>query len=118
MPWGSDMYARTVSDQVQFGPLLSYDQVVTQLVEMMPLPWNMWPEIEDAGMDAEYTAYWVEHPFPRLTDLGELLDGDGGGAVRERRVVPRREGGKDRQAWVVRGHSGLPLQVPATQGSR
>ncbi|GLJ23507.1 hypothetical protein SUGI_0445390 [Cryptomeria japonica] len=38
MPWGSGMYAQTVKDQAQFGPLLSYDQAVTQLVEMMPLP--------------------------------------------------------------------------------
>lgn len=92
----------------------------------MPLPWDMWPEIEDVGMDAEYTTYWVEHPFPRLTDPRELLDGDGGGngdddgddggrgrrrrrgAVGERRVVPQREGGEDRQAWVVRGRGGLP----------
>lgn len=64
------MYARTVRDQAQFGLLLSYDQAVTQLVEMMPLPWDMWPEIEDAGMDAKYTTYWAEHPFPRLTDPG------------------------------------------------
>lgn len=79
MPRGSGMYAHTVRDQAQFGLLLSYDQAVTQLVEMIPLPWDMWPEIEDTRMDAEYTAYWVEHPFPRLTDPGEALEGDGGG---------------------------------------
>lgn len=79
MPRGSGMYARTVRDQVQFGPLLSYDQAITQLVEMMPLPWDMWLKIEDVGMDFEYTAYWTEHPFPHLTDPRELLDGDGGG---------------------------------------
>lgn len=112
MPRGSGMYAHTVRDQAQFGPLLSYDQAVTQLAQMIPLPWDMWPEIEDADMDAEYIAYWAEHPFPRLTDPGELLDGDGGGdddddgggdggrgrrwqrgVVEERRVAPRREGG-------------------------
>lgn len=131
MPQGSGMYARIVRVQAQFGPLLSYDQTMTQLLEMMPLPWDMWPEIEDAGMDAEYIAYWAEHPFPRLMDLGELFEGDGGGddddgadggrgrrrrrgAVGERRVAPWREGGEERQAWVVRGHGGLPLQVPAT----
>lgn len=37
---------------MHLGPLLSYDQVVTQLVEMIPLPWDMWANIEDVGMDA------------------------------------------------------------------
>lgn len=49
------------------------------MVEMVPLPWDMWLEIKDAGMDAEYTAYWAEHPFLCLIDPGELIDGDGGG---------------------------------------
>lgn len=130
------MYARTVQDQVQFGPLLSYDQAVMQLTEMMPMPWDMWPEVDDAGMDAEYSAYWAEHPFPRLTDPAEPVDGEGGGedddgggdggrgrrrwrgVVGERRLAPRREGGQERAALVVRGRGGLPLQVPAAQGPR
>lgn len=136
MPRGSDMYARTVRDQAQFGSLMSYDQAVTQLVEMIPLPWDMWPEIEDVGMDAKYTAYWAEHPFPQLTDPGEAVEGDGGGddddgggdggrgrqrrrgVVGERRVAPRREVDEERPARVVRCHDGLPLQVPAAQGPR
>lgn len=108
------MYARIVRDQDQFGPLLSYDQAMTQMTEMLPLPWDMWPEVEDAGMDAEYAAYWAEHPFLRLTDPGELLEGEAGGdddddgggdggrgrrrrrgVVGERRVAPRREGGQE-----------------------
>lgn len=79
MPRGSGMYAQTVRDQAHFRPLLSYDQAVMQLVEMIPLPWDMWAEIDDAGMDSEYTAYCDEHPSPRLTDPGEQIDGDGRG---------------------------------------
>ncbi|XP_059070641.1 protein MAINTENANCE OF MERISTEMS-like [Cryptomeria japonica] len=58
MPRSLGMYARTVRDQAQFRPLLSYDQAVTQMTEMLPLPWDMWLEVEDAGMDTEYAAYW------------------------------------------------------------
>lgn len=65
------MYVRTVQDQAHFGPLLSYDQVMMQLVEIVPMPWDMWPEIEDGSIDAKYTTYWAEHPFPHLTDPGE-----------------------------------------------
>lgn len=36
-------------------------------------------DVEDARMDVEYIAYWAKHPFPQLTDLGESIDGDGGG---------------------------------------
>lgn len=79
MPQGFGMYARIVRDQAHFGPLLSYDQAVMQLVEMVPMPWDMWPEIEDAGMDVEYTTHLAEHPFPRLTNPREQIDGDGGG---------------------------------------
>lgn len=48
------------------------------MLEMVSMPWDIWVDVEDAGMDAEYTAYWVEHPFPWLTDPGEPLNGDGG----------------------------------------
>lgn len=57
MPRGSGMYARTMRDQVHLGPLLSYDHTVTHMVEMVPFPWDIWVDVEDAGMDAEYTAY-------------------------------------------------------------
>lgn len=78
MPQFLGMYARTVRDQVHLGPLLSYDQVVTQLLEMVPMPWDIWEDVEDVGMDAEYSGYWTEHPFPRLTDPREPIERDGG----------------------------------------
>lgn len=117
IPWGSRMYAQTVRDQVHLRPLLLYDQAMTQMLEMVPMPWDIWVDVEDAGMDARYTAYWVEHLFPRLTDPGEPIEEDGGGrgrrrrwgVVAERRVAQRRDGGEERQVHVVRGRGGLPL---------
>lgn len=42
------------------------------------MPWDIWADVEDAGMDVEYNAYWGEHAFPWLRDLGEPVEGDGG----------------------------------------
>lgn len=96
------------------------------------MPWDIWVDVEDIGMDVEYSAYWAEHPFPQVPDLGEPIEGDGGdgddsgdgrgkgrrqrwGAIAERRVAHRRDGGEERQVHVVRGKGGLSLQVPAAQ---
>lgn len=92
------MYAQTVRDQPHLGLLLFYDQAVAQLQEMVPIPWDILVDVEDVGMDVDYNTYWVDHPCPWLTDLGEPIEGDGGdgggrgrrwrrGAVAKRRVV-------------------------------
>ncbi|XP_059064144.1 disease resistance protein Roq1 [Cryptomeria japonica] len=87
---------------------------VTLLQEMVPMPWDIWAEVEDAGMDVEYSAYWAEHLFPWLVDQGESIEGDGGddrddsgdgggkglqqrwGIVAERRAAHRRDEGEKR----------------------
>lgn len=48
------------------------------MLEMVSMLWDIWVDVEDAGMDAEYRAYWVEHLFPWLIDPGELIEWDSG----------------------------------------
>lgn len=80
--------------------------MVTRFKQMVWMPWDLLRNIVDGGIDAEYDAYFVAHPVPKLIDPDEpavakdddddVDDDRGGGRGRRQRRGETRKVVRDR----------------------
>lgn len=71
MPQGTTLYARTYKDRLDWGPLVSFELAWEEFLALPYQTWDLQAHVLDLRTTLDFAQYFVEYPFPRLTDPRE-----------------------------------------------